>query len=234
MRKRRLYFVKKIKKKKGRKIKLLAILVLLGMMTFYSLKSFNRTIEPQLQAMAKQHAGFAINNIVKEVLSHMDYDSSEFLKVDRDGNQQITSIEYDSDRLNSVLYSALNTIDASLLAAQDGEKDPSTKEVFYEDGILYEVPLGYFTHLYFLYDVGPNIKVRMKMLNDVTGEIQTEATSYGINSTLIKISLTIKVDAQAITFMGAQEYQYETQIPLVVQVVNGKVPSYTPYTSSSS
>lgn len=225
--------MKKIKKRKGKKRKLLLAAVILLLACFYGIKEFNRSVEPQLQAIAKQHAGFAINNIVKEVLSHMEYDSKEFLQIDRDKDQQITSIEYNSDKLNEVLYSALNTIDASLLAAQDGEKDPSTKEVFYEDGILYEVPAGYFTHAYFLYDKGPKVKVRMKMLNDVTGEIKTEASSYGINSTLIKITLLIKVDAQVITLMGANEYQYETELPLVVQVINGKVPSYVPYSGSS-
>lgn len=197
--------------------------------TWYLVHSFNRSVEPQLQAIAKQHTGFAINNIVKEVLSDMQYDSSDFLKIERDQNMQITSVEYDSNQLNQMLYSALNTIDASLLAAQDGKKDPKTKEVFYEDGILYEVPLGYFTKSYLLYDHGPKVKVRMKMLNDVTGEIKTEAKAYGINNTLIRISLYVNVDAQVITFMGANEYQTSMEIPLVIQVVNGKVPEVSPY-----
>ena len=224
--------MKIVKKNKKWKLKLILVLALLVSLIMYGMNGMNEIIEPQLQAIAKQHAGFAINNIVKEVLSHMEYESSEFLSITRDENQNITSIEYNSEKLNEVLYAALTTIDASLLAAQDGKQDPSTRKVFYEDGILYEVPIGYFTHMYFLYDKGPNVKVRMKMLNDVTGDIKTEASSYGINSTLIRISLVIKVDAQVITFMGAQEYQYQTELPLVVQVINGKVPNYVPYSTS--
>lgn len=217
------------KKKRGRKWKWACWLFVLCIGIWFLIHSFNQSVEPQLQAIAKQHTGFAINNIVKEVLADMEYDSSDFLKVERNQDQQITSVEYDSNKLNQMLYSALNTIDASLLAAQDGKKDPKTKEVFYEDGILYEIPLGYFTKSYLLYDHGPKIKVRMKMLNDVTGNIKTEAKAYGINNTLIKISLVVNVDAQVITFVGTSEYQTSMELPLVIQVVNGTVPDVTPY-----
>lgn len=191
--------------------------------------AFHHTFEPQLQAIAKQHTGFAINNIVKEVLSDMEYKSEDLLRVERNSANQITSVEYDSAKLNALLYSALNTIDESLLAAQDGKKDPTTKEVFYEDGILYEVPIGYFTKTYLFYDKGPKVKIRMKMLNDVTGEIKTEAKPYGINNTMIKISLVIHVDAQVITFLSVSEYKTKMELPIVIQVVNGDIPEITPY-----
>lgn len=221
--------MKKIKRIRAKKTKALAVFFVLCIGSWYLMHSFNRFVEPQLQAIAKQHTGFAINNIVKEVLADMEYDSNDFLKIERNANAQVTSVEYDSNKLNQMLYSALNTIDASLLAAQDGKKDPTTKEVFYEDGIIYEIPLGYFTKTYLFYDRGPKIKVRMKMLNDVTGEIKTEAKAYGINNTLIRISLFVHVEAQVITFMSANEYECSMELPLVIQIVNGDVPQITPY-----
>lgn len=202
------------------------------MICWYGMHRFNALVEPQLQAVAKQRTGFAINNIVKEVLADMEYDSQDLLIIDRDANQNITSVEYNSTLLNQLLYSSLNTIDASLLAAQDGKQDPTTKDVFYEDGIVYEVPVGYFTHTYLFYDRGPKIKVRMKMLNDVTGEIKTTTEAYGINNTLVKISLLVHVDAQVITFMDCKEYTYSSELPLVVQIINGSVPNITPYALS--
>lgn len=189
-------------------------------------------MEPQLLAIAKQHAGFAINNIVKEVFADMEYDSSSFLKMNQGSNGELISVEYDSKELNDMLYSALNTIDASLIAAQDGKKDPTTKDVFYEDGILYKVPLGYLTRIFFLYDKGPEISVRMKMLNDVTGSIKTSSEPYGINNTLIKISIVIKVEAQVLTFLSTTSITNESEIPLVIQIVNGKVPNVNPYSSA--
>ena len=204
--------MRKVKSRKYKKQKLILLLVAIVLGFGCVVRSFNTYMEPQLQAIAKQHTGFAINNIVKEVLA---------------------DIEYDSYKLNQLLYSALNTIDKSLLAAQDGKKDPTTKDVFYEDGVLYEVPAGYLSHIFFLYDKGPKIRVRMRMLNDVTGEIKTESKPYGINNTMIKISLVVKVNAQVITFLSTSELETKTEIPLVVQIVNGQVPDFTPYSNPS-
>ena len=149
--------MRKVKSRKYKKQKLILLLVAIVLGFGCVVRSFNTYMEPQLQAIAKQHTGFAINNIVKEVLADIEYDTDALFKINRTKNGDITSIEYDSYKLNQLLYSALNTIDKSLLAAQDGKKDPTTKDVFYEDGVLYEVPAGYLSHIFFLYDKGPKI-----------------------------------------------------------------------------
>lgn len=222
----------RVRKYRKQKLILLAVAVVLGMGCFVRL--FNASVEPQLQAIAKQHTGFAINNIVKEVLADIEYDTESLYKINHGNDGEITSIAYDSHQLNQLLYSSLNTIDESLLAAQDGKKDPTTKDVFYEDGVIYEVPVGYFSHIFFLYNKGPSMRVHMRMLNDVTGEIKTECEPYGVNNTMIKISLVVKIDAQVITFLSTSELKTSCEIPLVVQIVNGKVPNYMPYSDTSN
>lgn len=225
--------MKKLKVKKYKKIRILCVAVAIIIIAGSCIRVFNRHMEPQLLAAAKQHTGFAINNIVKEVLADMEYETEELYQITRAANDEISDIAFDSKRLNELLYASLNTIDESLLAAQDGKQDPTTKDVFYEDGILYRVPLGYLTQIFFLYDKGPSINVHMRMLNDVTGEIKTDIEPYGINSVMVKISLVVHVDAQIITFLSTSELQNECEIPLVVQIVNGKVPTYAPYVGTS-
>lgn len=185
-------------------------------------------MEPRLVALAKQHVSFAINNIAKEVLKEMKYDSEEFIQPLLDENGNIVSINYDSFKLNQVLYDTLDIIDESLLAAQDGKEDPITHEVFYEHGIFYNIPFWSLTGIPFLSNFGPNLPLKMRLINDVTGEIKITSEAYGINNTMIKISLDISIDAQAVTVLNVSEIQTTTQIPLVMQLVNGKVPSYLP------
>lgn len=114
--------MRKVKSRKYKKQKLILLLVAIVLGFGCVVRSFNMYMEPQLQAIAKQHTGFAINNIVKEVLADIEYDTDALFKINRTKNGDITSIEYDSYKLNQLLYSALNTIDKSLLAAQDGKK----------------------------------------------------------------------------------------------------------------
>lgn len=223
--------MKKVKLKKFKKVRRIGISIIIFLLFIISTRSFNRYIEPQLLAIAKQHTEFAINNIVKEVLSDMNYTPEQLYESHANNAGEIVRIDYNSHTLNKLLHSALNTIDKALIAAQDGKEDPTTKNVFYEDGVLYEIPLGYVTNIFFLYDKGPKVNVRMRMLNDVTGEIKTESKPYGINNTMLEIKLAIKVKAQIITFLSTTEMESICELPLVVQIINGKVPDMIPYTA---
>lgn len=224
--------MRKIRHIRFKKQKIILLCFLCIAIIGYSVHAFNHFTEPQLQALAKQHVGFAINNIVKEVLSHTKFDHDDLVQVHKSGDS-ITSVDYNSYKLGQILYAALSTIDASLLAAEDGKKDPTTKNVFYEDGVVYKVPAGYFTHIFFLYDKGPTLHIKMKMLNNVTGEIKTKQEPYGINSTMVTISLVIRIDAQVLTFLSTTPLTTKCEIPVVIQVINGKVPNYVPYSIPS-
>ncbi len=116
------------------------------------------------------------------------------------------------------MYSALDTIEVSLHAAQDGEEDPLIKEVFYDDGIVYKIPIGYLTGVYMFHDAGVQIPVRMRILNEVTGQIKTETKPYGVNNTVMIINLQIQVHAQAVTFLGVDSFEMSTEIPLAIQL----------------
>ncbi len=202
--------MRKIKIKRLKKFRLLLILLIAIASIYLGAQYVYHYVEPQLQAVAKQKVSFAINNIVKEVLADMEYRQEDLIEVKHVG-EQFVDVEYDSYELNQILYTALNTIDASLLAAQDGKEDPTTEAVFYKEGIVFEIPLGYLSHLFFLHDKGPTIPVRMKIINDV-------------------IVLEISVNAEVLTYLSTTPLQVISELPLVVQIINGKVPEMTPYT----
>ena len=223
----------KKKKKSKRFYKVWLCVVIFLFLLIASLKYLNTYIEPRLQAIAKQHVSFAINNIVKEVLKDMEYRHEDLSTSTLDDKGNVVSIEYNSYKLNQILYAALNTIDDALQAAQDGKADPTTEEIFYEDGIIYQIPLGSLTRISFFSTLGPNIPVKMNMLNDVTGEIQTFSEPYGVNNTMIKVVLSVQVRAQVITVLGVGELETKTQIPIIMQLVNGRVPVYLPNTISN-
>ncbi len=223
-----------IKDKRFRKQKYIAILVIVVFLVFGLLYRMNTMIEPQLQAAAKQYTGSAINRIVKKVLSKLDYQSDSLYTLYRNDKGEISDILYDSYQLNQLLYSALDTIEVSLHAAQDGEEDPLVKEVFYDDGIVYKIPIGYLTGVYMFHDAGVQIPVRMRILNEVTGQIKTETKPYGVNNTVMIINLQIQVHAQAVTFLGVDSFEVSTEIPLAIQLVQGNIPAYINYLPSDN
>ena len=124
-------------KQKKKRIRLLVLIGALLYLLISTSISFNQFIQPRLKAQAKTQVSLAVNRIVSSVLSNIDYDTEDLLIINRDAQGNITSIEYDTLLLNQLLYSALQTIDESLIAAQNGKDDPLLDEVFFADGIIY-------------------------------------------------------------------------------------------------
>ncbi len=210
---------------------LLITAILSGLFVLW-IRSLNDYMEPRLQAIAKQNVIFAINNITQAVLADMEYDPSSLIHVTTLPDGTISSIEYDSYRLNQILYTSLNTIDESL--NHDGEVKgyPDGEEIYFINGAVYECPIGLLTKIPFLANWGPRLPIRLKLLNDVTGEIKVDSTPYGINNTMVKAYMKISVKTQIITILSTSELESSTEIPIIVQIVNGKVPQLTPYVSA--
>ncbi len=218
-----------IRDKKFRKQKYIVLFIISMLLLSGLLYRVNVMMKPQLQAAAKQYTGSAINRIVKKVLTKLEYQSDALYQLYRNDEGEISDIQYDSYALNQLLYAALDTIEASLHAAQEGKEDPLVKEVFYDDGIVYKIPIGYLTGIYMFHDFGIQIPVRMRVLNEVTGRIKIETKPYGVNNTVMMINLQIQIHAQAVTFLGVDAFEMSTEIPLAVQLVKGDVPAYINY-----
>ena len=84
------------------------------------IRSLNEYVEPRLQAIAKQNVIFAINNITQSVLADMEYDPDSLIQISNTPDGTISSVAYDSYRLNQILYTALHTIDESLDQEENG------------------------------------------------------------------------------------------------------------------
>lgn len=200
---------------------------------FLWIRSLNDYMEPRLQAIAKQNVIFAINNITQSVLRDLEYDPSSLIAIDKLEDGTISSIQYDSYQLNQILFTALNTIDQSL-EESEGEQLQDGEEIYFKNGAVFECPLGYLTKIPFLSNSGPRIPIRLKLLNDITGEIKVDSQPYGMNSTLIRAYMKINVKTQVITILSTSEMETTTEIPIIVQIVHGKVPSITPYMSEQN
>ena len=77
-----------------------------------------------------------------------------------------------------------------------------------------------------LSNLGPKIPVKINLDGDVITSLNTEVKDYGINNALIKISVNVKVYMNVIIPFKTEEIIIETNIPIVMRIVEGEIPSY--------
>lgn len=191
-------------------------------------------LKPQLMALAVQKTNDVISMLTQKVLSTLEYDASELIIYRYNDENKLIAIEYDTKKLNEILNNALDVVDNSLEAAEKGEVDPILREVLLDDGIVYEVPIGYLTGIALLENYGYRFEVTMRLLHYVNGTLEVRSEPYGINNSLISVNLHLNIQAEAITAIANQEISFTEVVPLVVQVVQGDIPSYTGYIGMDS
>lgn len=189
----------------------------------------NEMLKPQLMALAVQKTNDVISMLTQKVLSTLEYDASELIIYRYNDENKLIAIEYDTKKLNDILNNALDVVDNSLEAAEKGDVDPILREVLLDDGIVYEVPIGYLTGIALLENYGYRFEVTMRLLHYVNGTLEVKSEPYGINNSLISVNLHLNIEAEAITAIANQEISFTEVVPLVVQVVQGDIPSYTGY-----
>lgn len=215
-------------KKLKRKYKIALLLVIIGCFSISFLYRINGFIVPQLMAIAHQQANNAISTLCQRVLGVIDYDVSDLIIYEYDAQGKCISVQYNTKVLNRLLKDSLDTLQVCVEAAARGEEDPILKEVIYDDGVIYRVPIGYLTGISLLQDKGYEFQIGLRTFDYVNGDLDIVSQPYGINSSLITISLGLNIRAEAMTAFHTETVYFEESIPIVVQVVQGDVPAYVP------
>ena len=65
----------------------------------------------------------------------------------------------------------------------------------------------------------------MRAVNSLTGQIEARSSAYGLNSTLLQIDMTLSVEMLVISPLLLDSLQVDVRIPLVVQIIQGQIPS---------
>lgn len=215
-------------KKLKRKYKVLLIIIIIGSVMVTFLYRTNAFIVPQLMAIAHQQTNNAISTLCQRVLGVLDYDTKDLIIYEYDTQGNCVSVQYNTKVLNRLLKDSLDTLQICVEAAARGEEDPILKEVIYDDGVIYRVPIGYLTGISLLQDKGFELEIGLRTFDYVNGDLDITSQPYGINSSLITISIGLNICAEAMTAFHTETVYFEETIPIVIQVVQGDVPAYVP------
>lgn len=233
---------KKYKISKKEKIILLIILILIS--TFLIISIIGKKITPILMTYAEKKAKSIATVMITEAVNNnvfKDMNKDDLFIQNKDKNGNVISTDFNPVIVNTVLnkitiyvqnyLEQLETgkienleLSSSILKSYDVEK--------LKKGIIYEIPSGIIFNNSLLSNLGPKIPVKINLNGDVITDIKTDVTSYGINNALIKVSVNIKVYMQVIIPFKTKEIVVDNNIPIIMKLVEGMVPSYyNPYSS---
>ena len=208
------------------------------------IRYFSDKVGPMLvnygEAEARRIITLIINNsISKQALSVTDADS--MLKIVRDDNNRIETIDFDTSNVNKTLDYVTRLIQDNLNAVEDGNVSGlnidlrGVSDIDYEEikeGIVYYIPMGGISGNVLLNNIGPKIPIKLIMIGDVISSISSDVKEYGINNAMIEVRVDVSVTMLVNMSFVSKEVNVTNSVPIIMKVIQGSVPDY--YVGSSN
>lgn len=205
-----------IKKRKKCLISILIIGMVLFFISNFVIRAINGAIYDAVEIQTKSLGAKCVNKAISEVLSgQITYD--DLVKITTDNKGNITLLQ-----ANSVEISALSKNLA--LKTEEIIKHTGKNGVF--------IPLGTLTGVPLFVGVGPKLNLNATPVGAVTCSFFSEFQSAGINQSIHKIYITVKVNIGVVMPVFSQRYLVEQQVLAAESIIVGQVPEVYLYSDN--
>ncbi len=221
-----------------RKIKLFIIInILIIALSFFFINYLGKTLNDRIihysEIEAEKIAKYIVNYAVKEeVITKLN---NNFISISKDKNGDTSMIEFNSAIVNQLLIDVTNSVLELFKDIENGKTNildlsnnllTNTKINDYKEGIIIEVPVGLATNNFILSNLGPKIPVRLSITGEIESFVTTSVVEYGINNALVTTFIHIAVSEEILMPLGGKKITITSQIPISINMIAGKVPSY--------
>lgn len=197
------------------------------LIAFIILKTIIDNVSPVIMEYSKSEmkkvAATLINKaITNDILEEMNLD--ELFIIDKSNDEEIITVMLDPSIVNRAASRATDAVEDNLKRVE--MYDESVLNDFNINENCFYVPTGIIFNSPFLNNIGPKIPIRLKMVGNVTSGIVTEVKEYGINNSLITVSMEVSVEIQVVLPLTTDYISITNYIPLAIKLIQGKVPIY--------
>lgn len=194
---------------------LILVVVVICILTFLN-NVVNPVIISTMAAKTRTLSQRAVENAIFETINDtLVYDT--LITITRDENGDVVLISTNSLQINLLARELVNI-------AQEKLEKIGTQGI--------NIPIGTLTGLPIFVGRGPEIKVKMLPIGNITCKFSSEFKEAGINQTNHKLYLTVNSNVSVILPIENQIIQTQTQIMIAESIIVGKIPET--YLKSSS
>lgn len=200
----------KLKERLKRKYYIL-ITFLISLFLFVIIFSlYSKKLNPKLN----DYIDFLVKDeIYKKVIKSNNFITNEeindILYIDKNNSNEIVYLDYDIDKT----YKLLNKYIDSL------KKDNSKSKIL-------TVPFFIASDNIIISSLGPKIKFKYEIIDNVKGKIKTKVTDFGVNNALVEMYFELEIGYLVVIPMNKKESVLKTEILISSKVINGKVPTF--------
>ena len=170
----------------------------------------------------KRVASTIINRSIRDDTLTED-DLEKMFIVSKSREEEVISITLDSGIVNKITNRISDACEDNLRLVEE-HKFSELKKKFNIGEEYFLVPSGIIFNNSIISSIGPKIPISLKMIGNVTSGIVTDVKEYGINNSLITVSVEIKVELMVILPFSTDYVNITNYVPIAIKLIQGKVP----------
>ena len=216
--------------------KMLVCLFLSVLVSFFFLFLLGERVNPILVNYLSSEVERITSNVVDSTINDLltqEINDSLFFITKNDKNE-VEMIDYNTEKVNFLLKKINQSIYSKLYNLEEGNINQLLLSSsltgidyrFIDSGIVCEIPLGSLSGNGFLANLGPIIPVKMSFLGQVSSNLKTKVTSYGINNLLLEIYIHVEIKEKISLPKSSEVATVKIDAPLSLKIISGVVPNY--------
>ena len=171
----------------------------------------------------KRVSSTIINRSIRDETLPQDEIDKMFI-VSKSKEEEVISVTLDSVIVNKITNRISDACEDNLRLVEENRFN-EIKKKFNIGEEYFLVPSGIIFNNTIFSSFGPKIPIRLKIIGNVTSGIVTNVKEYGINNSLITVSVEIKVELMVILPFSTEFVNITNYVPLAIKIIQGKVPN---------
>lgn len=226
-------YLKKRKRINKKKIFILS-LILMFILNIISINILNKKALPLFNKYStietKKIISALVNSSVTEYIKN-NIDTSEILITTKDNKGNIKSIDFNTVEVNKILTGTSKIVEENLKYLENGKFDKlnintSISKKKLRKGVVFELPSGIMFNNAIMVNIMPKIPIKLELIGNIICLINTDIKEYGINNSLITINIDVVAEEKILLPFSSTTTKIETNIPIVMKLIEGDIPSY--------
>ena len=207
---------------------ILLVILFIVIVSFIEIKYFSHKSETILLDYSSNKITNIINEIINESINNKiyRYKYNDIIKIDGQNNENITSIDFDNEIVNSMLYMVSDEILGKIKLLESNNYDNLNLKYISSNDKVYYVPYGVIYGSSILSNLGPKIPFKISLVGSTNNETKINVEEYGINSSKVEVVLNINFKMMVLLPFKSKEIVINKTIILDSKIIQGKVPDY--------
>ena len=166
-----------------------------------------------------------VDGIITKILS--DELKNDLYIIEKNEKGEIQTVEYNTNKVNKILNLVSTKIQEDLILLEEGKiKKFSISDSFYgkrfkyvKDGIVCELPMGSLSGSTLLSNIGPIIPIKMSFLGQVSCNLKSRVTNYGINNVYLETSIHVEIKQRITMPTMSKDSTIKVDAPVTIKII---------------